>query len=149
MLHFTVTEQADRPIFETPKNIILNLAVGGQFGGDPDGTTQFPQIMDVDYVRVYEKATAIAGDFNGDNVIDAADYTVWRDTMSSESSELLNDPTPGVVDGSDYEYWRDHFGETFEGNAAGSSSEVPEPSSQIMLFMSSMTTALFRAKRMD
>jgi len=34
--------------------IILNLAVGGGWPGNPDGTTVFPQQMLVDYVRVYE-----------------------------------------------------------------------------------------------
>lgn len=63
-LHFTVNEAADRPIFENPMNIILNLAVGGDFGGDPDGTTVFPQHMDIDYVRVWQKQTGLSGDFN-------------------------------------------------------------------------------------
>lgn len=34
--------------------IIMNLAVGGNFGGNPDGTTVFPGDMQVDYVRVYD-----------------------------------------------------------------------------------------------
>ena len=34
--------------------MILNLAVGGKFDGDPDVTTEFPQTMKVDYVRVYD-----------------------------------------------------------------------------------------------
>jgi beta-glucanase (GH16 family) len=33
--------------------IILNLAVGGNWPGSPDGTTQFPSEMLVDYVRIY------------------------------------------------------------------------------------------------
>ena len=53
-LHYTVTEQPDRPIFETAKNIILNLAVGGVFGGDPNGSTVWPQTMYVDYVRYWQ-----------------------------------------------------------------------------------------------
>lgn len=56
-LHFTVTENANRPIFETAKNIIVNLAVGGNFGGDPDGSTVFPQTMLVDYVRYWQRTT--------------------------------------------------------------------------------------------
>lgn len=32
----------------------LNVAVGGNWPGYPDETTQFPQIMKIDYVRVYE-----------------------------------------------------------------------------------------------
>lgn len=36
-------------------HIILNVAVGGNWPGDPDSTTTFPQTMLVDYVRVYKK----------------------------------------------------------------------------------------------
>lgn len=35
--------------------ILLNLAVGGNWPGSPDASTQFPQTMIVDYVRVYSK----------------------------------------------------------------------------------------------
>jgi hypothetical protein len=35
--------------------ILLNLAIGGAWAGSPDGTTTFPQTMEVDYVRVYQK----------------------------------------------------------------------------------------------
>ncbi|MFZ1395318.1 MAG: glycoside hydrolase family 16 protein [Candidatus Promineifilaceae bacterium] len=35
--------------------IILNLAVGGEWPGYPDGTATFPQTMKIDYVRIYEK----------------------------------------------------------------------------------------------
>jgi beta-glucanase (GH16 family) len=39
-------------VFDNPFFLILNVAVGGNFPGSPDGTTQFPQEMIVDYVRV-------------------------------------------------------------------------------------------------
>jgi len=35
--------------------LILNLAVGGEWPGPPDETTVFPQTMEVDFVRVYQK----------------------------------------------------------------------------------------------
>ncbi len=41
--------------FNKPFFILLNVAVGGGWPGAPDGTTQFPQQMLVDYVRVYQK----------------------------------------------------------------------------------------------
>ena len=56
-LYHTVTETADRPVLETPKNIILNLAVGGDFGGDPNGSTIWPQTLSVDYVRYWQAST--------------------------------------------------------------------------------------------
>jgi beta-glucanase (GH16 family) len=42
-------------VFDHPFFIILNVAVGGNWHGSPDNTTQFPQQMLVDYVRVYTK----------------------------------------------------------------------------------------------
>jgi beta-glucanase (GH16 family) len=42
-------------VFDHPFFILLNVAVGGQWPGDPDQTTVFPQTMTVDYVRVYRR----------------------------------------------------------------------------------------------
>jgi|SRR5215831_997996 len=42
-------------VFDHPFFVILNVAVGGTWPGSPDSTTQFPQQMLVDYVRVYTK----------------------------------------------------------------------------------------------
>lgn len=44
-----------RWVFDHPFFIILNVAVGGDWPGYPDATTVFPQIMLVDYVRVYQQ----------------------------------------------------------------------------------------------
>ncbi|HVZ16477.1 MAG TPA: glycoside hydrolase family 16 protein [Terriglobales bacterium] len=46
--------QGDRWPFDHNFFIILNVAVGGNWPGNPDETTVFPQTMLVDYVRVYE-----------------------------------------------------------------------------------------------
>jgi beta-glucanase (GH16 family) len=40
-------------VYDHPFFIILNVAVGGGWPGNPDATTAFPQTMMVDYVRVY------------------------------------------------------------------------------------------------
>ncbi|TSA13537.1 MAG: glycosyl hydrolase family protein, partial [Comamonadaceae bacterium] len=40
-------------VFTQPQFLLLNVAVGGSWPGNPDGTTIFPQRMTVDYVRVY------------------------------------------------------------------------------------------------
>ena len=41
-------------VFDQPFYIIINLAVGGNFGGPPNTDTVFPQTMLVDYVRIYQ-----------------------------------------------------------------------------------------------
>jgi beta-glucanase (GH16 family) len=43
-------------VYDHPFFLLLNLAVGGQWPGNPDGSTSFPQTMKVDYVRVYDRA---------------------------------------------------------------------------------------------
>lgn len=132
LLHFTVTESANLPIFETPKNIILNLAVGGDFGGDPNGTTVFPQTMRVDYVRLWRPAAGLSGDYNGDGLVDAADYSVWRDTLGTTGIDLPADGSGnGTVDASDLNIWRTAFGAT----AGVPAVAVPEPPTRATLLL--------------
>lgn len=42
--------------FHSPFFLLLNLAVGGNWPGNPDGSTVFPATMIVDYVRVYKES---------------------------------------------------------------------------------------------
>ena len=44
-------------VFNQPFFVILNLAVGGNFVGPPNGSTAFPQHLLVDYVRVYRRGS--------------------------------------------------------------------------------------------
>lgn len=59
---FATRTPADLPsngspwVFDHPFFLILNLAVGGNWPGAPDGSTTFPQQMLVDYVRVYRRS---------------------------------------------------------------------------------------------
>lgn len=51
------TSQSNQPYpapFDRPFFLILNVAVGGTWPGNPDETSVFPQTMLVDYVRVYQ-----------------------------------------------------------------------------------------------
>ena len=56
----------------------------------------------------------VAGDYNDNGVVDAADYVVWRDLLGS-STQLENEGsgvTPGMVTPEDYTTWRANFGKT-------------------------------------
>ncbi len=53
--YYTLTTAKVSPYpFSNPFYAILNLAVGGDFDGNPDASTTFPQTMLVDYVRYYQ-----------------------------------------------------------------------------------------------
>ncbi|MEQ8848032.1 hypothetical protein [Botrimarina sp.] len=68
------------------------------------------------------------GDYTLDGRVDAADYTVWRDTLGSTTDLRANGdnsgPSAGAVDSADYGVWRSNYG-----SAAGEpTAAVPEPS---------------------
>jgi len=46
--------------YDHPFFLLLNLAVGGDWPGNPDASTIFPQTMQVDYVRVYRSSASKA-----------------------------------------------------------------------------------------
>ena len=75
----------------------------------------------------------LAGDYNDDGIVDAADYTVWRDHLGGSS--LLNETVSlGVVDQADYVEWKSHFGNTGgAGAGAVTAGTVPEPAGLLLV----------------
>jgi hypothetical protein len=55
---------------------------------------------------------AIAGDYNTDGAVDAADYAVWRKTLGSTSDLRADGNGNGSVDPADLTVWKAHFGES-------------------------------------
>lgn len=66
--------------FDQPFYIIMNLAVGGDFVGNPNAQTVFPSEMQVDYVRVYDWTTT----------------TVLTVTLASTNTLVLSWPSPST-----------------------------------------------------
>ena len=57
--------------------------------------------------------TVLYGDFNGDGIVDAADFTVWEDNLGKDASILNGNGTgAAVVVKADYELWKANFGQT-------------------------------------
>ena len=77
-------------------------------------------------------SSGIAGDYNGDGSVDAADYVLWR-KHNNTAVTLSNDATPGTS-AADYSVWRSHFGQS-QGSESGaiSNSAVPEPAAIVPL----------------
>jgi formylglycine-generating enzyme required for sulfatase activity len=78
----------------------------------------------------------LPGDYNIDGAVDAADYTIWRDTLGSTSDLRANGdntgPSAGLIDDADYDFWKANFGQV-AGSAAIAGESVPEPSSLLIL----------------
>jgi autotransporter-associated beta strand protein len=74
----------------------------------------------------------LAGDYNNDGVVDAADYVTWRANVGQPSQSLPNDTTGVIIGDAQYDLWRSNFGNTVPVPGAGASigvSAVPEPGS--------------------
>lgn len=75
----------------------------------------------VELAKIHMIGSSLAGDYNGDHAVDAADYTVWRDGLGS------------TFTADDYEVWKLHFGEDMI--SAMSVMPVPEPAALILVCM--------------
>lgn len=111
-----------------------------------DGTTytvaSVNGVPDVGAFEFGEAVGAVTGDYNGDFVVNAADYTVWRDHLGT-SFTMANDTTPGTVRQEDLAVWKSNFGQTL-GSGAGSttSAAIPEPSGILLAFSSLLALLL-------
>ena len=78
----------------------------------------------------------LAGDFNGDDIVDASDYTVWRDGSGT------------IYTLDDYDDWKSNFGRSAGsgvGSLAGSLARVPEPAAWILVLGA---IAVFRSREL-
>jgi hypothetical protein len=96
------------------QDLTLNFLIAGDAVGTPG------------LVRYTSQTATLPGDFNADGVVDAADYSVWRDALG-QFVDLPNDATPGLVSPSDYADWAANYGATL----ATALSAVPEPTAAL------------------
>ena len=79
---------------------------------------------------------ALAGDYNRNGIVDAADYTVWRDGLGS------------VYTQADYTVWKTNFG-NHAGSGAGATTAVPEPATMTLCLMAIVIGGFnFRGRRL-
>lgn len=122
----------------------------------PMGTTQqltAEQISTVLKSTAYVKPLSqqLAGDYNHNSIVDAADYIVWRMTMGQSGSGLAADGNEnGRIDYGDFTTWRDHFGATMPVGSGGVAA-TPEPTSVALLLLGAMMCGLLhtRARRTE
>lgn len=82
---------------------------------------------------------ALAGDYNGDGSVDAADYVVWRNSLGSTIDLAANGDDTGSshgrIDGADYLVWKANYGRTGTGaHSQVPAQSVPEPSGGWLAF---------------
>jgi hypothetical protein len=91
----------------------------------------------------------LAGDYNGNGLVDAADYAVWRDSLGDMGSSLAADGNGDqVVDQNDYLVWRGNFGKSAlgGGSVTVAVAAVPELSSMV-LWVLAVPAGIFWTRR--
>jgi len=81
------------------------------------------------------------GDYNADGVVDASDYTVWRNSLGSESNLRADGNGNGVIDDGDYAIWKAAFGTTYGSGSGQFSAAVPEPTTAVLLLFAAAVIA--------
>jgi hypothetical protein len=91
------------------------------------------------FLTVVEAVIGLEGDFNDDGIVDAADYTVWRDHFGEADETNLNFNGDGNdVGESDYTIWKANYGRTSAEAGGGGLASIPEPSSVAILFIATL-----------
>ena len=73
----------------------------------------------------------LPGDYNNDGLVDAADYTVWRDHLGTMTLPNRDPGAVGLVGQSDYLVWKTHLGTSDTGSATA----VPEPGGLFLILL--------------
>jgi hypothetical protein len=102
---------------------------GSGFGRVADGDGTGGARIDIGAFEVPTVVTppGLPGDYNQDNIVDAADYVVWRKTLGTTVAPIYSGADgdgDGAIDQDDYGVWRAHFGQPA---GAGSVASVEGP----------------------
>jgi hypothetical protein len=97
---------------------------------------------DTNFIASYDLPAGVAGDYNGNGIVDAGDYATWR-----KGGALQNEvATLGSNTPEDYTAWRARFGNIAAAGAGLTPSGVPEPSTVGFAVIAALV-AILRGRR--
>ena len=111
----------DDSVLDSGGSVTFRLSFSG--GGGDAGSPALGHHAFLDNVAISALAALLPGDYNGDGVVDAVDYAVWRETYGAPAGSLPNDIVGGPIGIAQYESWREFFGSSL----AQLSTSAPEP----------------------
>jgi hypothetical protein len=117
-----------------PLGHAYNPSIAGQ-GQDGDLLFRFSrqgsQILRAGDI-VYVTPEPLDGDYNNDLEVNAADYTIWRNTLGDDMDLRADGDGDGVVDRDDFIVWKWTYGNTAGSGAISQNGAVPEPSTALL-----------------
>jgi hypothetical protein len=134
---------------QLPKNGINSLTDAGAVG-IPPGTPNISSGVNsptnlANQTGSINLSTGPTGDYNGNHVVDAADYIIWRDRLNQSvpAGSGPDGSNNGFIDLADYTFWRSKFGNSAPGAASG----VPEPAIALGMAFIAFIAAASRRRR--
>jgi hypothetical protein len=94
---------------------------GTPFSRVKDGDGVSGARIDIGAFEVQPVGPALPGDYNHNNVVDAADFVLWRKTLGATGVSAFSGADGDgdtTIDQDDYDVWRGHFGQTGAGSGA-------------------------------
>jgi 4-alpha-glucanotransferase/PEP-CTERM motif len=88
-------------------------------------------VASLDAIAFSPAATVLAGDYNNNGKVDAADYPLWRKNNGTSNSLGPNDPIGVPITSAQYTQWRANFGNSLGSGVSVNS--VPEPATLLLL----------------
>lgn len=85
----------------------------------------------------------LVGDFNRDGTVNAADFTVWRDSLGQIGNIAADANEDNIVDLDDYKYWKENFGAMYSDSSSWPSL-VPEPAGITVVAVTCLLAAAMR-----
>jgi hypothetical protein len=110
----------------------------GSYGGiasfaqDAAGELYLIDYLSGDLYRIVSAEPDASGDYNGDGIVDAADYIEWRKGLGTQYQQ------------SHYDVWRAHFGQSVSGGGSGA---APEPAGAWLVAAGVLALTIFRRTR--
>jgi hypothetical protein len=123
---------------------IRSEASGIAANGDIVGSFDYRRGQNVDSFAVLWKRAVepLPGDYDGNGVVDACDYAVWRNALGLRGSVLAADGNGnGEIDNGDYDVWRAHFGQSDAATITATSPDseaIPEPATWLLAALASV-----------
>lgn len=130
------------------------VTAGGGLTVDLDGLLLPTLAADLDWQLLMDTTTlslavveaTLAGDFNADGTVDAADYTVWRQNLGASAGTLQGDSTGRRIGQAQFALWRANYGAT-SASESSTAATVPEPAAWLLTVLFLSITSAVRGQR--
>lgn len=129
---------ADSTMAGELETLSLVATSAGEYTMRVTGQTEATQL----YYLLVQASPHLPGDYNSDGLVNAADYTQWRDTLDSTELLAADGDGSGLIDAGDYTVWQQNYGASLPSPQLA----TPEPGGAPLFVCLLTLLSVFRAQ---